>query len=283
MTIWFEEIETNGFSVKLEVERYVCRTRTEFQDLAIFDTPLFGRALALDGVVQTTEEDEAAYHEMLIQVPMLAHGNVRRALIIGGGDGGALREILKHGDVEKVTMIELDRQVVELCKQHLPTLSDGAFDDPRAEVLFEDGLAYAARSRERFDLIVVDSTDPLPGPGEVLFSDAFYRDCRRLLGEGGLLITQFGMPSLYPDPIQAAIRRLQAQFADVALYTSAVPVFAGGAMAFGWATDRPELRCVEPDALARRLADSGVQPKFYTVDLHRASFALPRPIAALLA
>ncbi len=282
MTTWFEEIDTNGFSARLAVDRYVCRTRTEFQDLAIFDTPLFGRALALDGVVQTTEKDEAAYHEMLIQVPMLAHGSVRRALIIGGGDGGALREILKHRDVEKVTMIELDKQVVELCRQHLPMLSDGAFDDPRAEVLFEDGLAYAARSRERFDLIVVDSTDPLPGPGEVLFSDAFYRDCRRLLGDGGVLITQFGMPALYPDPISAAIRRLQAQFADVALYTVAVPVFAGGAMAFGWATDRPELRRVGRDVLAERLDGAGLAPRFYTADVHLASFALPKPVAALL-
>lgn len=282
MTTWFEEVDTGGFTLKLAVDRFVCRQRTEFQDLAIFDSPLFGRALALDGVVQTTEKDEAAYHEMIVQVPVLAHGRVRRALVIGGGDGGALRELLKHPEIEKVTLVELDRQVVELCREHLPALSAGAFDDPRAEILFDDGIAYAARCRDRFDLIIVDSTDPLPGPGEVLFSDAFYADCKRLLGEGGLLITQFGMPYVYPKPIRASIRRLKGHFADVALYAVAVPVFAGGYMVFGWASDRADLRRVTGRTLAERYAASDLATRFYTVEFHQACFALPRPIAALL-
>ena len=282
MSEWFEETEVGGFALKLAVEQYVCRQRTEFQDLAIFDTELFGRALALDGIVQTTEKDEAAYHEMIAQVPVLAHGGVRRALIIGGGDGGALRELLKHRDIEKVTLVELDRQVVELCREHLPKLSAGAFDDPRAEILFDDGIAYVAGCRETFDLILVDSTDPLPGPGEVLFSDPFYADCKRLLGEDGVLITQFGMPSIYPEPTRAALGRLKRHFADVALYAVAVPSFAGGYMAFGWAGDRPDLRRISTETLANRYDAANLATSFYTVDFHRASFALPRPIAALL-
>ncbi len=281
MTQWFDETDAEDLVIRFAVESVITQCRTEFQDLIIFDTPRFGRALALDGIVQVTEADEPAYHEMIAHVPLLAHGAVRRVLVIGGGDGGTVREVLKH-PVEVVTMVELDRQVVELCRKHLPSLNAGAFEDPRLELRFEDGVAFAARCETQYDLIIVDSTDPLPGPGEVLFGAPFYADCKRLLAPGGVLICQFGMPFLYPDAVRSALGRLKSCFADVTCYIVAVPVFAGGYMAFGWAGDAPALRETPVQLLAKRASVAGLETRFYTPAFHQAAFALPKPIAALL-
>lgn len=281
MTQWFEETDAEDLVVRFAVEAVVTQCRTEFQDLIIFDTPRFGRALALDGIVQVSEADEPAYHEMIAHVPLLAHGAVRRVLVIGGGDGGTVREVLKH-PVEAVTMVELDRQVVELCREHLPGLNAGAFEDPRLELRFEDGVAFAAGCEMQYDLIIIDSTDPLPGPGEVLFGAPFYADCKRLLAPGGVLISQFGMPFLYPDAVRGAMKRLKSCFADATYYIVAVPVFAGGYMAFGWASDAPALRETPVQLLAERASVAGLETRFYTPAFHQAAFALPKPIAALL-
>ena len=281
MPDWFDETDAEDLIIRFAIDGVVARQRTDFQDLVIFDSPRFGRALALDGIVQLTEADEFVYHEMIAHVPLLAHGEARRILVIGGGDGGTVREVLKHG-VDRVVMVELDRQVVEACREHLPSVNAGAFEDPRLEMRFEDGVAYVARCEERFDVVVVDSTDPLPGPGEVLFSEAFYADCKRILAPGGVLISQFGMPFLYPDAVRDARRRLADRFADATLYILAVPVFAGGYMAFGWASDSHALRELPVESLASRLALSGIETRFYTPAFHRAAFELPRPIAELL-
>jgi spermidine synthase len=281
MPDWFDEADGNDLIIRFAIEGVVARQRTAYQDLVVFDSARFGRALALDGIVQLTEADEFYYHEMIAHVPLLAHGQARRVLVIGGGDGGAIREVLKHA-VDEVVMVELDRQVTEACRAHLPAVSAGAFEDPRLELRFEDGVAYVARCDRQFDVILIDSTDPIPGPGEVLFSEAFYRDCKRILTPGGILISQFGVPFLYPETVRDARRRLARCFADATLYVFAVPVFAGGYMAFGWASDDPGLRDLPEEALAGRLAASGIETRFYTPAFHRAAFVLPRPVADLL-
>lgn len=281
MAEWFDETDADDLIIRFAVETVVARQRTPFQDLVIFDSARFGRALALDGIVQLTEADEFYYHEMLVHVPLLAHGEARRVLVIGGGDGGAIREVLKH-PVDEVVMVELDRQVSEACRDHLSAVNAGAFEDPRLDLRFEDGVDYVARCERQFDVVLIDSTDPVPGPGEVLFGEPFYRGCRRILAPGGILISQFGVPFLYPEAVRAACRRLAHCFADVALYIVAVPVFAGGYMAFGWAGDDPGLRRLPEQTLAERLAACGIETGFYTPAFHRAAFVLPRPIAALL-
>jgi spermidine synthase len=282
MSEWFEETDAEDMVVRFAVDRVVARQQTEFQELVIFDSPRFGRALALDGIVQVTESDEFAYHEMIAHVPLLAHGAVKRVLVIGGGDGGTIREVLKH-DVETVTMVELDRQVAELCREHLPSVSAGGFDDPRLKLRFQDGVDFVAGcAAANYDLILVDSTDPLPGPGEVLFGAPFYRDCKRALAPGGILISQFGMPFLYPDAVRGAMGRLETCFTDTTYYILAVPVFAGGYMAFGWASDERALRETPLEVLEARYAAAGLDTRFYTPAFHQACFVLPRPIAALL-
>ena len=163
MKQWFSESLHHGYQQRFEIEHLVYEGQSPYQTITLFDHGYYGRVLALDGIIQTTTHDEFIYHEMLAHVPIFAHGNVKRVMIIGGGDGGLLREVLKHQSVEHVTMIELDPTVVELCKEWMPQLSNGSFDDPRCHLYFEDGQQYLQNTSETFDLILVDSSDPI-GP-----------------------------------------------------------------------------------------------------------------------
>ncbi len=276
----YTEVLHPHYGQVFEVERIIYRERTEHQDLIIFENQVFGRVLALDGAIQTTERDNHIYHEMLVHVPMLAHGQARRVLIIGGGDGGSLREAVKHPDVA-VTMVEIDASVIELSRTHLPRLSDGAFDHPNASIEIADGCKFVAETDQRFDVIVVDSTDPI-GPGAVLFTQAFYADCRRCLADGGVLVTQNGVPLLQMDELVSGHRRLGEVFADVSFYFAPVPTYTGGAMALGWATDNPALRKTAVDVVAERMTAVGLATEYYTPAIHAGAFAMPRAIADAL-
>ncbi len=277
---WFEETLHADLRQRVRVSRVLHRDKTEHQDLIIFENPLLGRVLALDGVVQTTEADEHIYHEMLAHVPILGHGRVEEVLIVGGGDGGMLREVLKHGGIA-ATLVEIDPGVIALCREHLPGLSRGAFDDKRAEVVIADGAVFVAETGRRFDVIIVDSTDPI-GPGEVLFGAAFYAGCKRALKPGGVLVTQNGVPFVQPEVIRARRERLSPLFADVAFYAAPVPTYNGGFMAFGWASDDPDPRRTPVETLTSRYADAGLETRYYNPELHKGAFALPNDIRALI-
>ncbi len=280
--IWFSEIlhQGLGFAQQHRVERELHRETTPYQELVILETPGFGRVLVLDGAVQTTERDEFIYHEMIVHVPLFAHGAVRRVLIIGGGDGGVLREVLRH-PVDEAVIVEIDGAVVERCRELMPALSGGAFEDPRARVLIEDGIRYVAGAAGPFDVIIVDSTDPA-GPGEVLFTGEFYANCRRLLGETGILITQCGVPMLQSGEVGHVSGLLRPLFADAAFFLVSVPTYVGGVMTLGWASADPGLRQVPEAQLAERYQASGIQTRYYAPDVHRAAFALPPFIRALI-
>lgn len=270
---WFEERLHENWRQAIRVKEVLFRDQTELQDLVIFDSHDWGRVLALDGVVQTTTGDEFCYHEMIVHVPILAHGAAREVLIIGGGDGGCLREALKHPAVERVTQVEIDQGVIDLCRTWLPSLSDGAFDHPKARVVIADGARFAAECQERFDVVIVDSTDPI-GPGAVLFTESFYRNVRQLLRPGGILATQCGNPAIKPQELvdtQAA--QAAAGFALVDYFLAVVPTYIGGGMALGFATDAPERRTVDVATLGTR--DVPVGLRYYTPDMHVASFAHP--------
>lgn len=275
MNEFTEVLEPNGWTQRFLVDEVLYRSRTGHQDLVIFRNNEFGRVMALDGVVQTTEGDEFVYHEMLAHVPILAHGRARRVLIIGGGDGGMLREVLRHETVTHVTQVEIDAEVIETCKQYLPNHSRGAFDDPRVDIVIDDGLQFVSRAGDSFDVIISDSTDPI-GPGEALYTGDFYAGCRQRLNEGGVLVTQNGNLFTQLDEVRTTAARLAPLFADATFYTAAVPTYLGGAMAFAWATDDTTLRRVPLDELQARCNRSGIETRFYTPDVHQAAFALPR-------
>ncbi len=276
----FHEEMHAGYGQYFDVRAVVHRERTAHQDMLILDTGPFGRVLVLDGIVQTTERDNHFYHEMMVHVPILAHGRVRRVLIVGGGDGGCLREAVRHGGVA-VTLVDLDEAVIRASQRFMPDLADGAFDHPRAAVVIADGIAWMRQAGEAFDAIVVDSTDPI-GPGEALFTEEFYAACRDRLSAGGVLVTQNGVPFVQPDEVRTAARRLSALFADSGFYTVSVPTYTGGPMTLGWASDDANLRRVDRDTLAARFAQAGLETRYYTPDVHIASFALPRYVRDLI-
>lgn len=275
MNEFTEILEPNGWTQRFVVDEVLYRNRTAHQDLVIFRNHEFGRVMALDGVVQTTEGDEFVYHEMLAHVPILAHGRARRVLIIGGGDGGMLREVLRHESVTRATQVEIDAEVIETCKQYLPNHSRGAFDDPRVDVVIDDGVRFVSTTSESFDVIISDSTDPV-GPGEALYSADFYAACRRCLEPGGVLVAQNGNIFTQLDEVRTTAARLLPLFEDAGFYTAAVPTYIGGAMAFAWATDDTDLRRVALNELRDRFERSGIDTRYYTPEVHQAAFALPR-------
>ena len=278
---WFDEQLHGAHRQGLKVDAVLYDSETEHQRLQVFQNPQFGRFLTLDGVVQTTEGDEFIYHEMMAHTPIIAHGNARRVLIIGGGDGGMAREVLRHDAVEHVTMVEIDAGVVEFSKEYLPTLSAGAFDDPRLSLVIADGAEFVKTSEDQFDVIIVDSTDPI-GPGEVLFTDHFYGHARARLKEGGVLVTQNGVPFMQPDELRDDMKLFKEIFEDYACYLGAVPSYAGGFMAFGWGCDNDRRRLISEKTLLKRFREAELETRYYTPSVHKAAFALPRFIQDLM-
>lgn len=277
---WSIETLHEDFRLCLRAERVLYDSATEHQRLQVLENPTFGRVLTLDGVVQTTEGDEFIYHEMMAHVPIFAHGSATEVLIIGGGDGGMAREVLRHQTVRRLTQVEIDAGVVAFSKEHLPGLSAGAFDDPRLDLVISDGAAFVRETERRFDVIIIDSTDPI-GPGEVLFSDTFYGHAKRCLAPGGILVTQNGVPFLQADELRGTMAAFRALFRDASCYTATVPTYAGGPMAFGWGTDGAA-RSVAIETLTDRFQMAGIETRYYDPHVHKAAFVLPRYIARLV-
>lgn len=264
----------DGYGQRFSMNKMLHEVRTEHQHLVIFENNRMGRVMALDGVIQTTEADEFIYHEMLTHVPILAHGRAKRVLIIGGGDGGMLREVTKHDTVEHITMVEIDATVVDMCKTFLPNHSAGAFDDPRLNLVIDDGMRFVATTEEKFDIIISDSTDPI-GPGEVLFSENFYQACRRCLNDDGILVTQNGTPFMQLSEVKTTASRMDGLFADWHFYMAAVPTYIGGSMTFAWGSTNSDYRKLSVETLRQRFAGSGIVTRYYNPSIHQGAFALP--------
>ena len=277
---WMKETLYDTHAQTLRMDEVLYDSDTDHQRLVVFENGRFGRVLTLDGVVQTTEGDNAIYHEMLTHVPVLAHGHAKDVLIIGGGDGGMAREVLKHSTVERVTMVEIDAGVIDFSETYLPQLSQGAFDDSRLELVIGDGAAFVKDTEKRFDVIIVDSTDPV-GPGEVLFTDTFYGHAKRCLKPEGILVTQNGVPFMQGDELTNTMRAFKALFANWTCYTATIPTYAFGPMALGWGTDG-DAGNVDLQTLQQRFEKSGLDPFYYTPEVHMGAFALPGYIKKLM-
>jgi spermidine synthase len=276
----FDEL---GFRMVYQVDRVLYEMQTPHQHLLLFKHPFFGKMLMLDGATQITKRDEFIYQEMMAHVPLFAHGSPRDVLIIGGGDCGIAEEVLKHRSVKRLTQVEIDPTVVAFAKQHFPEFTRPVFADKRFESVISDGARYVARSKRRFDVIIVDSTDP-QGPGKVLFGSKFYAACKRRLAKGGVMVTQNGVPFFQPSELTATIRRLRRLFADGSCYVAAIPTYVGGHMAMGFASNDRRLRQTPLEKIAVRYRKAGSFPtQYWTPEVHIAAFALPRFIADTLA
>lgn len=251
--------------------------KSDFQDILVFDSVSHGRVLVLDGAVQITEADEFVYQEMLVHVPLLAHGNPKRVLIIGAGDGGVLKRVLQHGTVKQAVMVEIDGEVVRVAREFMPSISGNAWNDPRTTLIIGDGLAYvSSASSASFDVIIVDSTDPV-GVGEALFTEAFYADCARVLDTGGIIVNQAGVPFMQGEELVLSTKRRASAFKHVTAYLAAVPTYVGGFMTLGFASNTEGLNAIPASELLLRAGQAlvGSKTEYWTPDIQCAAFALP--------
>ncbi|HEY8614510.1 MAG TPA: polyamine aminopropyltransferase [Roseomonas sp.] len=278
---WVNETLYPAWGQRFRVARELARVKSEFQDIMVFESETHGRVMLLDGVVQITEMDEFVYQEMLTHVPLLAHGDAKRVLIIGAGDGGVLRRVLEHKNVEKAVMVEIDGEVIRLAKEFMPGIAGEAWNDPRAEVLVADGIDYVRKAAAgSFDVVIVDSTDPI-GVGEVLFTDEFYANAARLLSDRGLIVNQCGVPAMQAEELAETSARRGKVFPDIWAYVAAVPTYVGGYMTLGWAAKDASMRAVGVEEIRARAEKAGILGKtgYWTPEIHAGAFHLPPYIA----
>lgn len=263
----------------LSNERVLTR-RSDHQTIEVLRTPRFGLALRIDGYFMTSERDEFFYHEPLVHPAAVAHGSPRQVLIIGGGDGGAAEEVLKHRSVERVVLAELDSEVIEVAKQHFGQVHRGAFDDPRLEVRVGDGLAYVAETADRFDLILLDLTDP-ETPAGSLYTEAFFRSMTRVMNPGAAVVLHLGSPIFEPDQVRDIVAQLRRVFSQVHCFGLYIPLY-GTYWGFAVASDRLRPTAIAPETVhARAAALPDLQ--YYNADVHHALFALPNYYRTLVA
>ncbi|MDD3213534.1 MAG: polyamine aminopropyltransferase [Eubacteriales bacterium] len=270
--LWFSEYHTPDVRFSIRVSAQLHLEESDYQRIAVYDSPEFGRILTLDGVLMLTERDEFIYHEMITHVPMAVNPDIRTVLVIGAGDGGVARELSKYKSIEKIVVAEIDRRVVEVCREYLPQTACG-FNDPRVEPTFIDGLKYVRHTKDKYDLIIVDSTDP-SGPGEVLFTKEFYGGCMNALTENGILVNQHESP-FYQDDAKAMCnshKRILSVFPVSRVYQAHIPTYPSGHWLFGFSS-----RGLHPirDLKASAWNALGIQTRYYNTNLHKGSFYLP--------
>lgn len=281
---WINETLYADWGQRFRVKRELARVQSEFQDIAIFESHTHGRVMVLDGVIQITEGDEFVYQEMLTHVPLLAHGEASSVLIIGAGDGGVLRRVLQHPNVKRAVMVEIDGEVIRLSKEFLPGIAGDAWNDSRAQVIVGDGIDYVKKAPDAsFDVIIVDSTDPI-GVGEVLFTDDFYQNCARILTARGLIVNQCGVPFMQADELHETSLRRRKFFPHVTAYVAAVPTYVGGFMTLGWAAKDASLSMTPVQTIRDRAQKAGIlgQTRYWTPEIHAGAFNLPPYIATHL-
>jgi spermidine synthase len=258
------------------------RRRTPFQLLEVYDTPELGRIFRLDGFNMTSERDEFFYHENLVHPAAVAHPLPRRALVIGGGDGGSSKELLRHATIERVHMAELDPDVIEISKRQFGKVHGGAFDDPRLQVTVGDGLAYLRATAVRYDLVAMDLTDPV-GPSVELYSPATFALAKGAIAPGGALVLHVGSPFSHPERVRQTISNLRSVFPLVTPWFVHIPIY-GSIWGFACASDALDPSVLEPAEVERRLAARGVRDlRYYNGETHRAVFALPNYVKPLVA
>lgn len=274
MELWVGELQLGNMNLSLRARATLHREVSEFQEILVADTFAFGRVLMLDGTFQVTEKDEFLYHEMLTHPAMMAHPRPERVLVIGGGDGGTIREVVRHPEVQKAVLCEIDPRVTAVCREYLPEVASG-LSDPRVEVLHQDGVRYIQDHPGEFDVILIDSTDPV-GPAIGLYSEEFYAACRQALRPGGIVCAQSESPLVNGDVVRLVNVGMRAVFAHTLLYLGPLPTYPSGLWSYTMGSGSPIATDVDR-ARAEQLA-----ARYYTADLHRSLQALPPFAAALL-
>lgn len=277
MELWYSENHTENIKFSLKVKEHLYCKDSDFQRIDIFDTYEFGRTLTLDGLMMVNEKDEFIYHDMITHVAMSVNPEIKNVLVIGGGDGGTVRELARYSHIEKIHMVEIDELVVLASKEYLQYTAC-SLDDERVTLFYEDGIEFVKNTKEEYDLIIVDSTDPI-GPGEGLFTTEFYRNCYKILSEDGILINQNESP-FYDNNIREARRahdKIKNIFKVSMVYQYHMPTYPSGHWLFGFAS-----KGLHPikDLQKEKWEALNIETKYYNTDLHVGSFALPNYVKA---
>jgi len=277
--LWYTEEHTENVRFSIKVNRVLYSAQSEFQRVDVLESDEFGRFLTLDGLMMLTEKDEFIYHDMIVHVPMAVNPNIRKVLVIGGGDGGTVRELVRYKAIDSIDMVEIDKLVVDVCRQYLPQTAS-RLDDPRVTLYYEDGLKFVRSRHNEYDLIIVDSTDPF-GPGEGLFTREFYGNCYNALKEDGILVNQHESPyySYYINSMKRAHHRIREFFQIAKVYQAHIPTYPSGYWLFGFASKK-----YDPvrDLNEKIWNELGLNTRYYNTELHKGAFAIPNYVKELL-
>ena len=265
----WQDVET-----RYRVRSVIHDEQSDFQHMLLVDSYQYGKMLLLDGIVQTTELDEFIYHEMMAHVPVLSHPEPKKILIIGGGDGGILREVLRYKSVEKATIVEIDPKVIEFCKKYLPSISGGAFDDERTDLVIGDGAEYIKKTNDKFDVVIVDSPDPI-GPARVLFSKNFYTDIGNVMDSEGIMVRQTGSIQMQADEQKEAYKLLKTIFAHNLFYVFTVPTYVGGLFSAVFCSNSINPLNMDYEYLNQKFSKASIKTNYYDPDIHWGAFHLP--------
>ncbi len=276
--MWFTEKWTGSIHFSIE-SKHLYSEITPFQQIDVYENIDLGRFFTLDGIVMATEKDEFVYHEMVVHTPLSINPKIKDVLVIGGGDGGTVRELTRYPHIQTIDMVEIDERVVRVCQEYFKVTTTG-FDDPRVKLYFEDGLAFVKNSKKTYDLIIVDSTDPI-GPGEGLFSFEFYENCYRVLSSDGILINQHESPYFNKErqEMMRAHKKIKSLFEISKVYQAFIPTYPSGYWLFGFASKKYHPVKDFKEALSEK---NGIQTKYYNSEVHIGSFGLPNYVKALL-
>jgi len=276
LDVWYTEKHQNEAGITLKVKDILYGGQSEFQKVDIIDTEAYGKMLLLDGLVMTSEKDEFFYHEMISHIPMLAHSRPESVLVIGGGDGGTVREVLKYNSVKEVVLCEIDEMVIDASKEFLPSIA-GMLDDKRVKINIEDAIKYIERQKNRFDVILIDSTDPL-GPGVGLFTEEFYNNVKQALRKGGIMVAQTESPLACQEDFKLINILLNKVFPIVKPYFAPVPTYPGAYWSWTFCSNdvQPKLN---NETFAAQLEK---ETKYYNRDIHAAAFAMPNYVKSIL-
>jgi len=279
MELWFTENHTDNVKFSIRVDIHIVSVKSDFQKIDVFDTPEFGRVLVIDDYIMLTEKDEFIYHEMIAHVPMAVNPSIKKVLVIGAGDGGTVRELTRYNSLERVDMVEIDRKVVEICQEFIPQTAS-KLDDKRVNLYFEDGLKFVKTKKNEYDLIIVDSTDPI-GPGVELFTLEFYENCFDALVDDGILVNQHESP-YYPKDAKTMQKihiKIKSVFPIATVYQAHIPTYGSGHWLFGFASKKYN----PVKDLNEELWNSlNLETNYYNTDLHKGSFYIPNYVKRLL-
>ena len=279
MELWYTEQQTDEVRFSIKVKQHLYTGKSEFQDVDVFESEEFGKFLTLDDLMMVTEKDEFIYHDMITHVAMATNPSIKKVLVIGGGDGGTVRELTRYSHIEKIDMVEIDKLVVDVSREYLP-ITASKLDDPRVSLYFEDGIRFVADTKEIYDLILVDSTDPI-GPGEGLFTTEFYQNCFNILSDNGILVNQSESPyyDQFSHEMKRAHKKIKNIFPISKVYQFHMPTYPSGHWLFGFASKKLDpIKDVDFD----KWNALGIKTKYYNPQLHVGCFALPSYVQEML-